>query len=485
MVANLSIPYALHRTRGRISPTDEQDGVGRKANVSCLGCNEELEHRRASRNGRRAHYAHRAGSQAEVSSCRETAIHLRAKDLLASVKYQVVTLPPWYTGQCDVLPTIQVADGTTEHRIGERWVDVLWLNEQIQQLAIEVHRSNRKDEDYATDVRQWGLAVIELTVTDEDDAVDVEELLERLRESEWVSKPAEPFHSDDPSQSRLPTSYLESRHRHLQRVMVVDSAVAEMSRNAGAVSPLRPWYMGKYQTPMPPKTQRRVFANAIILSELGFVQTNPTKPWLFIYSIHKQARVILYADLGGSDVVPIHEDTAAMLYVFGQGLDDDFEEKYYSLVHHTADPIKQYIIDKFGEQLQHFGVDVRTGFRSPEHVQRKGVNPLSHVSTALLEPMIKDFGRQAKGRESREQSAAVGARGVRGLPPTVEMSLATSSAGATQGGRYTPSQDDVVFRVDLCQGVCCEHCCIGINGCNSRGKCCRACVCVGGQAARG
>ncbi len=390
MVANLSIPYALHRSRGRISPTDEQDGVGRRANVSCLGCEEELEHRRASRDGRRrAHYAHRAGSQADVSTCRETAIHLRAKDLLANVRHQVVTLPTWYTGQCDVLPTIQVADGTTEHRIGDRWVDVLWRNEQMQQLAVEVCLSNRKDDDYARDVQQWGLAVLELTVTDEDDAVDVGELLQRLRESEWVSKPAEPFYSDKPSQSRLPAPYLESRHRYLQRVRVVDSAVAKMIRNAGTLTSLRPWYMDNYQTPMYPRTQRLVFANAIILSELGFVQGNRKKPWLFRYSIHKRAGVNLYADLGGSDVVPIYEDTAAMLYVFGRGLEDDFEESYYPLECQTPPPIKQYIIYRFGEQLQHFGVDVRTGFLSSEQVERKGVNPLSHIDPKVIESLIK------------------------------------------------------------------------------------------------
>lgn len=388
-MTSLSIPYALHRSRGRISPTDEQDGVGRRANVTCLGCQEELEHRRASRNGRRAHYAHRAGSKADVTTCRETAIHLRAKDLLASVKHQVITLPSWCAGQCDVLPTIQVADGTTEHRIGERWVDVLWRNEQMQKLAVEVHYSNRKDEDYARDAQQWGLPVIELTVTDEDDAVDVGELLERLCESEWVSKPSEPFYSDDPSQSRLPARYLELRHRHLQLVRVVDGAVAEMSRDAGAVTTLRPWYMGKYQTPMYPRTQRLVFANAIILAELGFVQDNPEKPWLFRYSIHKRTRVILNADLGGSDEVSINEDTAAMLYVSGTGLADDLEEYCYPLEHHTAIPIKQYIIDKFGERLQHFGVDVRTPLRAPEKLERKGVSPLLYIDPWVIEPLIK------------------------------------------------------------------------------------------------
>ena len=52
------IPYAKHPIRGNIGPEDEQDGIGRRANVSCLGCDEPLAHRRASRDGKRsAHYA--------------------------------------------------------------------------------------------------------------------------------------------------------------------------------------------------------------------------------------------------------------------------------------------------------------------------------------------------------------------------------------------------------------------------------------------
>ena len=86
----------------------------------------------------------------------------------------------------------------------------------------------------------------------------------------------------------------------------------------------QPWYFGKPgmrssgPTPMYPRVQRRVFANAVILTECGFKQHNTEKPWLFRYPIHRGRKVMLYADLGGSDKVPIYKDTAAMLSVSGR-----------------------------------------------------------------------------------------------------------------------------------------------------------------------
>ena len=90
---------------------------------------------------------------------------------------------------------------------------------------------------------------------------------------------------------------------------IIDKALEGMRRGHSEKPLFKPWYYGKPglfrsdPTPMYPKTQWRVFANAVLLTELGFQQTNPQKPWLFRYQIHKD--VPLYADLGGSDVVPI------------------------------------------------------------------------------------------------------------------------------------------------------------------------------------
>lgn len=73
-----------------------------------------------------------------------------------------------------------------------------------------------------------------------------------------------------------------------------------------------------------------------------------------------------------------------MLYCFVNSTNDD---GYYD--YETAEgEIKQYLIHHAGESLQKFGVDVRTGFISPEHVSRTGVNPLNYVDKRLVATMI-------------------------------------------------------------------------------------------------
>ena len=132
------------------------------------------------------------------------------------------------------------------------------------------------------------------------------------------------------------------RRRH-----TVDIVLSKMNRRRSSKPLFRPWYYGKPKlfsdapTPMYPRTQRKVFANAIILTELGFVQHNPQKPWLFRYPIHEKQNVILYTDLGGSDVVPIYDDTAAMLYVFGPSLSDDYDDGHYECI--SGSPISHYM----------------------------------------------------------------------------------------------------------------------------------------------
>ena len=110
----------------------------------------------------------------------------------------------------------------------------------------------------------------------------------------------------------------QEEERFERRREIVDRALSGMKRAPSGTTLFRPWYHGKPRdgfsapTTMFPKTQWPVFANALILTEMGFRQSNPQKPWLFLYQLPKGVK--LYADLGGSDVVPIYEDTAAMLY---------------------------------------------------------------------------------------------------------------------------------------------------------------------------
>ena len=167
------------------------------------------------------------------------------------------------------------------------------------------------------------------------------------------------------------------------RMRTIDAAAQKLVRKRSPTPRFRPWYQiykANWGTNRPvqmyPKTQRPVFANAIILTELGFIQRNASKPHLFSYQVSGSPRIILYADLGGSDVVSVYKDTAAMLYVFTPGMDDDPE-------------IEQYVIDRFGEILQREGVNVRTGFESSAYIEQVQISSERYVSKEMLDALVK------------------------------------------------------------------------------------------------
>ena len=158
----------------------------------------------------------------------------------------------------------------------------------------------------------------------------------------------------------------------------------------------RPWYQvlktgwGLVNRPvqMFPSTQRLVFANAIILTELGFKQHNPAKPHLFRYLIRRKPCIFMYADLGGSDVEKIYEDTAAMLYVPDLSAEPELE---------------QYTIRQFGRKLRGFGVNVKVGFQSRADLERKNVDPIGHVQSKMLNSMI----RQTPNERTRPEDSRI------------------------------------------------------------------------------
>ncbi len=166
-----------------------------------------------------------------------------------------------------------------------------------------------------------------------------------------------------------------------RRKQIVERALKRLVRNRRRNPQFRPWYEVKKETwwesvpeiKMYPKTQKTVFANAIILTELGFEQHNQRKPWLFRFKIHKSGKYI-YADLGGSDVVPIYQDTAAMLYA------PDLE---------GIDQLAQYAVERFADSLRSHGVNVRVGFLPGYHIDDQNIDPIRHINKSMLDNLVK------------------------------------------------------------------------------------------------
>ena len=184
--------------------------------------------------------------------------------------------------------------------------------------------------------------------------------------------------------ARLETEERDRRETLQRGKSTIDAALRRLVRCPSSAPKFQPWYQTfksswtfrTSPTPMYPRVQATVFANAIILTEMGFVQHNADKPHLFSYRIADSSRTHLYADLGGSNVVPIYKDTAAMLYI--PILQEDPE-------------LDQYAVDRFGWALQQAGVNVRTGFESRARIEQKDVDPTRHVSRTILDRLVRRF----------------------------------------------------------------------------------------------
>ena len=239
----LAIPFAKHAVRGIVSPDDDQDGRGLKANVSCLNpdCEERLVHRKASKNGRRAHFAHRS-DPTDVEKCWESAVHARIKTQLASLR-EILALPKWHGEYLSFRPM----SGRVEEAIpipgktNPRRIDVLLTNAGSQHLGIEVWYSSQKDESARRDYYAARLPVLELQVDDDHLGVTSEDLKRMLLEdARWLARPLEPFYQDSLKVSILPESYHENRLAYSQR-LEVEQAMSQAGFKHGPQCWEKPW----------------------------------------------------------------------------------------------------------------------------------------------------------------------------------------------------------------------------------------------------
>ena len=74
--------------------------------------------------------------------------------------------------------------------------------------------------------------------------------------------------------------------------------------------PFRPWTHDQFERAMFPRIRQQVYANALILTELGFVQAKQ-KPWLFLFRLPGG---VFFANFGSTEEVAIWEDPAAFIH---------------------------------------------------------------------------------------------------------------------------------------------------------------------------
>lgn len=195
----------------------------------------------------------------------------------------------------------------------------------------------------------------------------------------------------------------EEREREKQRVetlnrrkKIVDAAAAKLVRRRKPKPNFRPWYeiykknwvLFSKPIKMFPQVQKKVFANAVILTESGFEQHNQVKPHLFRFCIRWEPKVFIYGDLGGSDAVPVYEDPSVMLYAPDLKEDPELEE---------------YAVNVFGRKLQEAGASVRVGFEAHMAFESRQIDPTRHVDMRLVNPMISEAPLREAEAQQREQ----------------------------------------------------------------------------------
>ena len=268
--------------------------------------------------------------------------------------------------------------------------DLIFSHDDGRQIIIEVVNTHSMEPETENAYRKSGIPVAVVRV----DWKTVNRLWKGVHSQE--SRNFISDECDDCKNHRLKAEADFERRRK-----IVDRALAKMRRQSSPDAQFRPFYQARPKdfsvkpTAIFMNIQRRVFANAIILTELGFVQSNPSeKPWLFTKTIHitpdvNMQDVILYADLGGSYKIPIYEDTAALLYTsleFGGPLKDPV--------------MNAYIVREFGERLQKEGVRVRISvlkefpFLSENpfegiDLRRIHVDPVPRVDNRMLSSMLR------------------------------------------------------------------------------------------------
>ena len=313
---------------------------------------------------RKPHFRHTKSSTCDPDS----ALHATAIEIIrnAQRKAQSQGNPYLLTRPChstwgEYYNLRRCPQNATEIDLGDGWQskteesivegtrsDLVFFHDDGQQVIIEVVNTHSMEQETENAYRKSGIPVV---------VVRVEwEIVDRLWQGIHTHE-SRNFASDECDGCK--SERLKAEADFKRRCTIVDRELAKMKRQRFSRPKFRPFYecrpydgpkfVSVKPTPMFMKTQRKVFANAIILTELGFVQSNPDKkPWLFTKTIRRTPKIILYADLGGSALIPIYENTATLLYT-----SLEFEGP-------LKDPdMNAYIVKKFGERLQNEGVQVR------------------------------------------------------------------------------------------------------------------------------
>ena len=149
----------------------------------------------------------------------------------------------------------------------------------------------------------------------------------------------------------------------------------ERKRSASAKLPFRPWTHDQFDRPMFQLIRQKVYTNATILTELGFVQAG-NKPWLFLFRLPDSG--VIFANFGSTGEVPIWEDTAAFIH---WKLDRYSEE------------MESVLVESVLTRCRAAGADVRVSFYNLGFDQREDpsdTDTIESVDGAILNKLFTE-----------------------------------------------------------------------------------------------
>ena len=184
--------------------------------------------------------------------------------------------------------------------------------------------------------------------------------------------------------------------------------------------PYRPWTHDKFGRPMFSDIRRRVFVNAIILTELGFVQAQRS-PWLFVFRL---SGGVFFANFGSTDEVAIWEDTSALIH--------------WSLDEHSEE-MKSELVNRVLTRCRAAGAEVRVSFYNLIFDQQQDPGEADLVAGAdgvVLNKLLAEASRIYPETERRLTQAREAAR------ETERESLARQQANEAEASRLRQQESD-------------------------------------------
>ena len=224
----------------------------------------------------------------------------------------------------------------------------------------------------------------------------------------------------------------ELRRREAEKIQGrVDSMLKRMNQRqqaAPAKPRFRPWTHDKFGRPMFPNIREKVYTNAIILAELGFVQAE-RKPWLFFSQLPGG---VVFANFGSTEEVAIWENPAALIH--------------WKLDRYSVE-LESTVVEGVLARCRAAGAEVRVSFYDRRLDQQEDVartSPTNSVDRTVLNVLLAEAARsfpEVERRILRDREAAKEAKHANALREQVAQAEAKRQRQEAADSRSRAEQE--------------------------------------------